>query len=129
MKFLATYFSTVALAATASALGINCRGSALCSSNGAAGNLINLKAIVDGIDDRDRSYGEGQQIACTGSICVYYQNGVGGTAGQASDLMQRLLDHGCTKCGSCPTDVDGNNVDDGELTVNYVSHQDCQGAC
>jgi len=83
-----------ALAASANALGINCRGSGLCPSDGAAGNLINLKAIVDGIQPRGRSYSTGQQIACTGSLCAFYQNGATGTAEQASGFMQALLDHG-----------------------------------
>ncbi|KAL3963620.1 hypothetical protein ACCO45_000624 [Purpureocillium lilacinum] len=101
-----------ALAASANALGINCRGSGLCPSDGAAGNLINLKAIVDGIQPRGRSYSTGQQIACTGSLCAFYQNGATGTAEQASGFMQALLDHGCKKCGSCPTQP-GNDVKNG----------------
>ncbi|KAJ6441631.1 Killer toxin, Kp4 [Purpureocillium lavendulum] len=89
-----TIASLIALAATANALGINCRGSGLCPSDGAAGNLINLKAIVDGIQPRDRRYNTGQQIACTGSLCAFYQKDATGTAEQASGFMQALLDHG-----------------------------------
>lgn len=126
MKFIAV--SIAALAASTSALGINCRGSGLCPSDGAAGNLINLKAIVDGIQPRNRAYSTGQQIACTGSLCTYYQNGATGTAEQASGFLQALLDHGCHKCGSCPTQA-GNNVDNGELTANVVGDAHCQGAC
>ncbi|KAL4722230.1 hypothetical protein ACLX1H_011009 [Fusarium chlamydosporum] len=104
------------LITTTTALGINCRGSALCS--GGAGNLINLKAIVDGIQPRDRHYSTGQQIACTGDTCAFFQSGATGTAEEVSSDLQALLDHGCKKCGSVPTQP-GNNVDDGQLTVNY----------
>ncbi len=117
-----------ALSGSVSALGINCRGSGLCPSDGAAGNLINLKAIVDGIQDRNRHYNTGQQIACTGSLCTYFQNGASGNAGDASGLLQQLLDHGCKKCGSAPTQP-GNDVSKGELTVNVVGSPSCQGAC
>lgn len=125
-------FTFVSLAAAAlglaDALGINCRGSGLCPSDGAAGNLINLKAIVDGIQDRGRHYNTGQQIACTGSLCTFFQNGASGNAGDASGLLQQLLDHGCHKCGSVPTQP-GNDVSKGELTVNVVGNPSCQGAC
>ncbi|OAQ62343.1 killer toxin, Kp4 [Pochonia chlamydosporia 170] len=120
--------SVAALAASTSALGINCRGSGLCPSDGAAGNLINLKAIVDNIQDRNRRYSTGQQIACTGSLCAFYQNGATGTAGQTSGFLQDLLNHGCKKCGSVPTQP-GNDVSKGELTVNVVGDPHCQGAC
>ncbi|CEJ80552.1 hypothetical protein VHEMI00728 [[Torrubiella] hemipterigena] len=120
--------SIAALASVAAAEGINCNGSALCKSSGVAGNLLNLKAIVDNIPDRNRHYDTAKQIACTGSICAYFQKGASGTAARASELLGQLLDHGCKKCGSIPTEA-GNDVNKGELTVNYVSHQDCQGAC
>ncbi|OAA52154.1 Killer toxin, Kp4 [Cordyceps fumosorosea ARSEF 2679] len=125
----ATFTTLVSvLSSSVSALGINCRGSGLCPSDGAAGNLINLKAIVDGISDRNRHYNTGQQIACTGSLCTYFQNGASGTASDASELLQQLRDHGCKKCGSAPTQP-GNDVSKGELTVNVVGDPHCQGAC
>ncbi|KAK3181607.1 hypothetical protein K4F52_007162 [Lecanicillium sp. MT-2017a] len=127
MKYSVIY-SAVALITSTSALGINCRGSGLCPSDGAAGNLLNLKAIVDNIGDRNRHYDTGKQIACTGSLCAFYQNGASGTAARTSELLQQLLDHGCKKCGSVPTQP-GNDVKNGELTVNVVGHPDCQGAC
>ncbi|KAK5990862.1 KP4 killer toxin [Cladobotryum mycophilum] len=120
--------AVASLAVSSSALGINCRGSGFCPSDNASGNLINLKVLVDSIQPRDRSYGTGQQLACTGSICAFYQNTGSGTAGQASDLLQQLLDHGCKKCGSAPTNP-GNDVSKGQLTVNVVSNPSCQGVC
>jgi hypothetical protein len=42
------------------------------------------------------------------------------TKAQTLWYIDALKDHGCTVCGSCPTD-DGNNVNNGELTVNYVA--------
>ena len=128
LRKMKSFLSVAALAATASALGINCRGSGLCPSDGAPGNLINLKAIVDNIAQRDRHYDTGQQIACTGSLCAFYQNGASGTADQTSTFLGQLLDHGCHKCGSVPTQG-GNDVSKGELTVNVVGDPHCQGAC
>ncbi|TQV90464.1 hypothetical protein V2A60_010454 [Cordyceps javanica] len=128
MKTTIFISSFAAILSTATALGINCRGSGLCPSDGAAGNLINLKAIVDNISDRNRHYNTGQQIACTGSLCAFYQNGASGSAGQTSEFLQQLLDHGCKKCGSVPTQP-GNDVSKGELTVNVVGNPSCQGAC
>ncbi|KAM4062183.1 kp4 domain-containing protein [Hirsutella rhossiliensis] len=116
------------LAASASALGINCRGSGLCPSDGAAGNLLNLKEIVDNIQPRNRNYKTGEQIACTGSLCVTYESGASNTADATSSYLQALLDHGCKKCGSVPTQP-GNDVKKGQLTVNIVGDPKCQGAC
>lgn len=67
-------------------------------------------------------------MSSQGNFCAFYQNGASGTAQDAYDQLQGLLDHGCTVCGSIPTN-DGNNVDDGELTVNYVSDPCCEGQC
>ncbi|PNY25346.1 Uncharacterized protein TCAP_04717 [Tolypocladium capitatum] len=117
-----------ALVATSSATGINCDGSGLCRSPGIAGNLLNLKAIVDNIQPRTRLFKTAQQIACTGSLCAFYQSGATGSAEMASAQMGALLDHGCEKCGSCPT-LPGNDVSKGELTVDVVGNPMCQGAC
>ncbi|KAL7950952.1 hypothetical protein V8C42DRAFT_359705 [Trichoderma barbatum] len=43
--------------------------------------------------------------------------------GQTLTYMQWLLDHGCRVCGGVPTDA-GNNVANGQLTVNYVAKVD-----
>lgn len=72
------------------------------------------------------------QIACSQGqffhMCAFFQNGASGTADRAAELIQGLLDHGCSACGSNPTQ-DGNNVDDGELTVNVVDQSCCKGDC
>lgn len=62
-----------------------------------------------------------------GGVCVFPQNG-GVSLKQARTLMDGLLQHGCTTCGSNPTQP-GNNVDSGELTVNYVANPFCIGNC
>lgn len=63
-------------------------------------------------------------MACVGDgtgICAFFQNTNGGGSGAlAKQKAQDLINHGCSKCGSCPTQS-GNNVADGELTVNWVS--------
>lgn len=72
------------------------------------------------------------QIACTqgnsGSICAFYQSGASGSARDAFGHIQQIIDHGCSLCGSVPTQ-EGNNVDDGQLTVNFVSDPCCEGNC
>ncbi|KAK5988805.1 KP4 killer toxin [Cladobotryum mycophilum] len=109
-------------------LGINCRGSSTCGVGGIghspAGTLQQVRdAVAAGPEG---SWGNGQQIACvphaTGRLCAFYQN-VGGrrfSKGQSVSYLDGLMGHGCRNCGSIPTD-DGNNVDNGELTVNFVS--------
>lgn len=62
-----------------------------------------------------------------GGVCVFPQKG-GVTLKQARTLMDGLLQHGCTTCGSNPTQP-GNNVNSGELTVNYVANPFCIGNC
>ncbi|PHH89085.1 hypothetical protein CDD83_6680 [Cordyceps sp. RAO-2017] len=118
-----------ALAATASGLGTNCHGSDACHSLAAAGNIQNLKAIVDNIQPRSRFYESGKQIACTGSLCAYYQNGAHGNVDQISRHLQALLNSGCRKCGSLPTKPGSNDVSRGELKVDILAKPGCQGAC
>ncbi|KAF3056905.1 hypothetical protein CFAM422_012571 [Trichoderma lentiforme] len=109
-------------------LGINCNGSSSCGVGGIAGTergtIDDLRNTVAGGDDG--LWGEGQQIACishaTGRLCAFYQNVGDRTFNKDQTLMymQWLLDHGCDVCGSVPTD-DGNDVNNGELTVNFVA--------
>lgn len=72
------------------------------------------------------------QIACTqgtlASNCAFYQHGDGGSTDHALELLQDLVDHKCTSCGSVPT-TPGNDVSKGELTVNVVSSPCCSGNC
>lgn len=110
------------------ALGINCRGSSTCNVGGIghspAGTLQQVRdAVAAGPEG---SYGEGQQIACvahvTGRLCAFYRK-IGNrrfNKGQTVAYLDNLLGHHCRVCGSIPTD-DGNNTDNGELTVNFAS--------
>ncbi|KAF9779696.1 hypothetical protein IL306_001292 [Fusarium sp. DS 682] len=109
-------------------LGINCRGSSTCGVGG-IGHLpnANLKDVRDAVAAGDEgNFANGEHVACvpfaTGSLCAFYQN-IGSrtfTKEQTVSFLDSLRDHGCTKCGSIPTDA-GNNVDNGELTVNFVA--------
>lgn len=128
MTFATVIITLTSLVASAAALGINCRGSGFCPSNGAAGNIQSLKKVVDNIQPRHRFYNPGQQIACTGTLCAFYQNGASGTAEETSAWIARIMQHGCKKCGSVPTRP-GNNVATGQLTVNIVGSPNCEGAC
>ncbi|KAF9257361.1 killer toxin [Marasmius fiardii PR-910] len=128
VPFALNVFTTPVSASTlAPQLGINCRGSVLCSSQTTA-SLSGVFNTVRGIDD-NRQYGDGQNIVCLDHLCAFYQKtGRTNSAALAKQLLQGLLDHKCTRCGSNPT-LPGNNVDTGELTVNYVSSPGCEGIC
>ena len=118
-----------ALAGTVAGLGINCRGSSQCpESNGDMQNLHDDMSRIQG----DYLYQNGQRIAChlddgtnTGGTCVFVQGTKGGLLGSVvQPLMQALLDHGCSSCGSVPIgflEGDNNPDDFGILTVNYVA--------
>lgn len=107
------------------ALGINCRGSSLCSGRGNA--MVTLRDGINRDIDRSRQYSQGQEIACTdNNICAFVQNYDGTVSGdKIANLMPYLVDHRCGTCGSVPLNYpNSNDVSQGELTVNYV-----QNAC
>ncbi|KAM0189140.1 hypothetical protein ACHAPI_010158 [Fusarium lateritium] len=129
------FSSSVLLFASAVAgLGINCRGSGFCD--------LTFDASIQDVQDQigilvadgqgDRHFDTGAQIACThgsqGSICAFYQSGASGSARDAFGHIQQIIDHKCSLCGSVPTQP-GNNVDNGQLTVNFVSDACCEGNC
>ncbi|KAF4445485.1 killer toxin, Kp4/SMK-like, core [Fusarium austroafricanum] len=130
-------FSSSALlfASSVAGLGINCRGSGFCSlsPNGSIQKIKEQIGVIIADGQGDRHFDTGAQIACTnadqGSFCAFYQsNGASGSANDAFTHIQWIIDHGCKLCGSVPIH-DGNNVDDGQLTVNYVSDPCCEGTC
>ncbi|KHN97635.1 Killer toxin, Kp4/SMK-like, core [Metarhizium album ARSEF 1941] len=127
----------------AAALGINCRGSGVCFFNDASLQAVhNQVGNMIAAGGGNRYYWDGGkravvprgalQIACSqgsqGSVCAFYQNGASGYAWDAYAQIQGLLDHGCRQCGSIPT-LPGNDVNTGELTVNYVRNPCCLGDC
>lgn len=113
MKLSTILIPTVlTLSSTSTALGINCRGSGGCAGSGSIGGsgtrLSHIKNKIDGIDD-NKHYNNGDHIACeenklgTG-ICAFFQStGNGGSGADAKRLVQKLINHGCTACGSVPT--------------------------
>ncbi|KAK8915594.1 hypothetical protein H634G_07830 [Metarhizium anisopliae BRIP 53293] len=117
-----------ALVGTSSALGINCRGSGLCTSN--KGLLGEAQGQLRGMD-QGQQFSDGQHITCVKSsvtigdpsLCIFYQNTNGRrwTVAQTVSYVQQLIDHGCAACGSVPTDP-GNNVKNGQLTANMVTN-------
>ncbi|KAL6711825.1 hypothetical protein ACN47E_002868 [Coniothyrium glycines] len=126
-------------------LGINCRGSAMCSGQRCEISLTELRKMVDGIDD-NKEYVNGNQIACAKcphcrsddidcpfpasmGICVFPQRMKNGEKIKARDVkvaIKNLDGHGCKRCGSCPIHP-GNNVNDGEITINYTMFA-CDGS-
>jgi hypothetical protein len=100
-----------------------------------------LRRIAQEIDD-DREYSNKQVIVCspcfihamwTGKegLCAFTQfmEDKGTIKGfQVKASLDRLLDHNCKRCGSV-TLFPGNNVKDGELTVNYKWQSCLQGLC
>lgn len=128
MIFGKTFLALAASAAVTDALGINCRGSGLCSGN--KGLLGEAQAQLRGMD-QNKVFTDGQHVTCVQSsvtignpsLCIFYQktNGRRWTVGQTVNFVQNLLDHGCSACGSVPTDP-GNNVNNGMLTANMVTN-------
>jgi len=109
-------------AGNTSALGINCRGSSNCGFQ-SSHTLSEINTQVQAIPDGN-IFSNGVHIACVGGICAFLQNVASPgtkTAAQIKGFVTDLLNHGCTVCGSDPTEP-GNNVDNGELTVNFVSN-------
>ncbi|KAH7263802.1 killer toxin Kp4/SMK [Fusarium tricinctum] len=115
-------------------LGINCRGSGFCdlTFGSSIQDIQDQVGIIVADGQGDRHFDTGAQIACTqgnqGSICAFYQSGASGSAKDAFGHIQQIIDHKCSLCGSVPTQ-EGNNVDDGQLTVNFVSDACCEGNC
>lgn len=63
-----------------------------------------------------------------GGICLFPQH----TSLQLSDirtLADKILEHGCSTCGSVPKDWQSNDPTDGILTFNYVENPFCDGQC
>lgn len=119
-------------------LGVNCRGSGLCTPviNGpVTGNEAKvLTDWIQGIEaegyqpvviDSNRIYKNGEQIACyqRSSICAFLQKTANGVSGaNVRKLAKYIPDHGCKVCGSVQTDFpNSNDVNNGELTFNYVT--------
>lgn len=112
-----------------SALGINCRGSSNCFDGAGSSLLRDLTSVVGSHIDPNRFefYNNGEQIICefeTG-VCAFFQNSGGGSGSTVNTLLNELLQHGCTVCGSIPINP-GNNVANSELTVNAAGSQ-CRG--
>lgn len=107
-------------------LGINCLGSISCRQFGPGNALAIIREKVKNLGST-MTFVEGQQIAAVnvgdGScFAAFYQKTGDRSFSQYSTwwYLNALYQHGCRKCGSIPTDP-GNNVNKGELTVNYVS--------
>lgn len=130
------------------ALGINCRGSGFCTGFPINPQVSGQEAKVladwiqgleaDGLQPvviaDDRIYKNGEHIACyqRSLICAFLQKTKGdGVSGADVKKQARFIpDHGCKVCGSVPTDYPAtNNVNDGELTFNYVTQPSCNGVC
>ncbi|KAJ2973952.1 hypothetical protein NQ176_g6308 [Zarea fungicola] len=108
------------------ALGINCRGSISCNEFGPGNALAIIREKVKNLPPT-ATFIEGEQIAAVnvgGGSCfaAFYQKTGDREFSQWNTwwYLNSLHDHGCKICGSIPTDA-GNNVKNGELTVNYVS--------
>ena len=136
--------AALGLVSVSNGLGINCRGSTMCST-GDIYTAQNLRNSINGIPD-DKWYPKGEHIACDiagvpvplpgvprlgGSICAFVQSTDGARGRNLKRLAQYIVDHKCRICGSVPTHFpDSNNVKDGQLTFNYVKKPKCQeGIC
>ncbi|KAK0517286.1 hypothetical protein JMJ35_000441 [Cladonia borealis] len=120
-------FSILFSAISVTALGINCRGSALCTIGILGGSLTGVIELVGNISATDE-FAPGEHIACQGHLCAFTQKyGDSFSAGDALPLLQGLAAHGCNYCGSNPI-LPGNDVSTGEVTVNYVASEQYPGS-
>ncbi|KAI1392624.1 killer toxin, Kp4/SMK-like protein, core [Hypoxylon trugodes] len=118
-KAIMAIFAIASTVPQVTSKGINCQGSALCSTC-PAHTLSEINTSIQGLSDT-QTFPNGAHIACSGHCCAFLQNVQGTKTGaQIKGFVGDLLAHGCGKCGSDPTEP-GNNVNTGELTVNYVS--------
>ena len=84
------FLSILYSASSITALGINCRGSALCTIGDLGGTLSGLIEIVGNIPDGD-SFSPGEHIGCQGHLCAFTQNYSDNiTAGDALSLLNGL---------------------------------------
>lgn len=60
-------------AISVTALGINCRGSALCTLGDLGGSLTGVIELVGNISATDE-FSPGEHIACQGHLCAFTQN-------------------------------------------------------
>lgn len=106
-------------------LGINCKGSSSCGA--VDGTLQAIVDMVCNLPNGPAGFPPGVRLAqyCdrfAGGIAAFTQNTkTFVTPGKACSLLQLLKKHGCGTCGSIPLDYPhSNDVNKGELTVNYV---------
>ena len=109
-------------ASVAVSLGINCRGSSNCGLTPKC-HLSDLILQTNDLDP-NTDFAPGDHIACCGipggNICAFVQSTDQHiNAGQAVAYLEGLHEHGCEGCGSIP--FQDNDVDEGQLTVNWVS--------
>lgn len=87
---LSAFFSILCGASSITALGINCRGSALCTIGDLGGTLSGLIEIVGNIPSGD-SFGPKEHIGCQGHLCAFTQSYTQNiTAGDALNLLNGL---------------------------------------
>ena len=83
---LSIFFSVISV----TALGINCRGSALCTLGMLGGSLTGVIELVGNISATDE-FAPGEHIACQGHLCAFTQNyNESFSAGDALPLLKGL---------------------------------------
>lgn len=139
------------LAATTTALGINCRGDKMCVKSHNSGldphnDLIDefYQALANGASaviqggpiSPTAVYNYGQDVAChaNSGICLYIEGQVsrGMVNVNGSTIIARAGDlnsHGCWYCGSVPLSGDNKPEEMGILKANYVKDNRCSGVC
>lgn len=91
LQFLISLSILLTLVCRTYSLGINCRGSVLCAGTGIlTQEVLELLNTIDG----DRWAEDGQQIACYGFLCAFYQYSNGGSVARAQELAHEIVHHG-----------------------------------
>ena len=126
----------VLLGTTVSALGINCRGSGMCTFVHCGGRdcVGQMSDLAFSIPD-NATYAPGQKIVCSpvqklgAGICMFTENYGPATGVEVKAAYEYIMRWGCAKCGSAPFDRAANDVGKGSLTLNVVHKPGCKGIC
>ena len=118
------------------ALGINCRGSGMCSfvhcgGRSCVGQMSELTTLIPD----NATYTPGEKILCSpvqkfgNGICMFTEFYGPASGVQVKEAFNYILRWGCAKCGSAPFEPAANDVRRGSLTLNVVHKPNCKGIC
>jgi len=116
--------------------GQNCHGNG-CSNFSNPQDMPSLDKSLNQSSDT-LVFRNGENIACipgvsdnliNGGICVWFWNTQNTSTGADAKQLYPYIRKNCGLCGSLPTNIWGNDVSDGELTIGWSPNTACDGPC